>query len=258
MSTKEAMVKAKAAAKKALEIDDTLCEAHTSLGIYLLRYEWNWPEAEREFTRAINLNPDYASAHYWYSQLLALTGKSDKSIAESETARDLEPFYPLYDINLARALHYARQYGRSAGYLRKTLEKFPDQLSALNVLGYVYQQQGKPKESIELFERLYAADKLFGAAPLGYAYAKAGRKEDALKILNELESMSKQSAVPLFQEKAIIYFGLGDKDQMFLLLQEACKERFATFPLLLIEPFLDDVKSDSRFADLVRCARLQS
>jgi eukaryotic-like serine/threonine-protein kinase len=258
MSTKEAMVRAKSAAKKALEIDDTLCEAHTSLGVYLLRYEWNWPEAEKEFTRAISLNPDYAWAHYWYSNLLALTGRSDKSIAESETARDLEPFSPHSDINLARALHFARQYDKAAGYLLKILEKYPNQLSALNVLGYIYQQQGRSKESIELFERLYAAEKLFGAAPLGYAYAKDGRKEDALKILDELESLSKQSAVPLFQEKAIIYFGLGDKDQAFSLLQESCKERFATFPFLLIEPFMESLRSDSRFSDLARCARLST
>jgi eukaryotic-like serine/threonine-protein kinase len=258
MSTKEAMVKAKAAAKKALEIDDTLCEAHTSLGVYLLRYEWNWPEAEKEFIRAISLNPNYASAHYWYSNLLALTGRSDKSIAESETASELEPFSPHTDINLARALHFARQYDKAAVYLLKILEKNPNQLSALNVLGYIYQQQGRSKESIELFERLYAEDKLYGSAPLGYAYAKDGRKEDALKILEELESLSKQSGVPLFQEKAIIYFGLGDRDQTFSLLQEACKDRFATFPFLLIEPFVDSLRSDSRFSDLTRCARLST
>ncbi len=258
MSTKEAMVKAKAAAKKALEIDDTLCEAHTSLGVFLLRYEWNWPEAEREFLRAISLNPDHAMAHFWYSQLLALTGRSDKSIAESETARTLEPFYPNLDINLARALHYAREYDRSAEHLLKTLEKSPNHLSALNVLGYVYQQQGRSKESIELFERLYAAEPLFGAAPLGYAYARAGRKEEALKILNELECRSDQSQASLHQEKAIIYLGLGDIDLMFKYLQKSCKDRFAVFPFLLIEPFLDEIRSDSRFAELLRCARLAS
>lgn len=256
LPTKDAMNKAKAAARKALEIDDTLAEAHTSLGVYLLRYEWNWQEAEKEFTRAISSDGDYAPAHYWYSFLLSLTGRSDKSIAEGETARDLEPFSPHNEINLARALHYARRFDEAASILTKILERYPRQLSALNVLGYIYHQQGRWRESIELFEQLYEGDKLFGAAPLGYAYAKAGRVEDARNILNELELTSQQDDRPLFQEKAIIHFGLGEKDQAFQLLQESCNERFATFPFLLIEPFLDDQRSDPKFRELVRCARL--
>ncbi len=257
-NTNEVMAKAKSAAKKALERDDTLCEAHTSLGVYLLRHEWNWQEAEKEFRQAISLNPEYAPAHYWYSNLLALTRRSTESIAESEKAKDLEPFSPHSYINLGRAYHYAAQYDRAAEQLLKILEKNPNALPALNVLGYVYHQQGRVEESISLFERLYAAEKLYGAAPLGYAYAKAGRRADAQKILDELEAISKQTSVPLPQEKAIIYLGLDDRDRAFTLLQEACKERFATFPFLFIEPFLDSIRSDPRFPSLLRCARLSS
>ena len=256
LPTKDAMASARYAANKAVEIDSTLCEAHTSLGVIKLRYEWNWQEAEREFKQAISLNPNYAPAHYWYSNLLALMGHSNESIAESETTKELEPFSPLSDMNLGRAFHYARQYHRASGYFSKMLERDPNDLRAMYMLGYVYQQQGLYQESIDSLQKVYARDKLLAASPLGYAYAKIGRRADAARLLEELEESSKQTYVP-YQEKAIIYLGLGDRDRAFMLLEEACKEHFATLPFLLIEPFLDEVRPDARFAGLLQCANLK-
>ncbi|MDX2030335.1 MAG: protein kinase [Blastocatellia bacterium] len=250
MSTREAMIKARAAIKKALEIDNQLCEAHTSLGVYSLRYEWNWPEAEKAFRQAIDLNPEYAPAHYWYANLLALTGRSDQAIAESEKAWTLEPFTPHSNINLARTRYYARQYEAAAALLERVLGQYPDQQSALNVLGYVYLQQGRMNEAIARFEKLYRANKLFGAAPLGYAYGKAGEKEKALQTLDVLEAQ----AVPLSQEKALIHLGLGNTNEAVRMLREACAERFATYPFLFIEPFMNELRSDSRYGELARCA----
>ena len=154
LPTKEAMSKARFAAETALEIDDTLSEAHTSLGVYQLRHEWNWAEAEKEFKRAIRLNPNYAPAYYWYSNLLALLGRSSESIAASEKTKELDPFSPLSDMNLARAYHYARQPDTAASLFRKMLDKNPNDLRALYMLGYIYERQGRHQESIDSLEKV--------------------------------------------------------------------------------------------------------
>ncbi len=252
LSTREAMTKAKSAAKTALALDDTLCEAHTSMGTYLLKYEWNWQEAEKEFKQAIQLDPTYAPARFYYSILLTLMGNFDKSIEESEAAKDLEPFSPRYDWNLACAYYFARQYDKAADSCNKVLEKNPYHTSALNLLGYVYQKKQMTQHSMDTFQRLYDVNPIYGAAPLGFAYAKAGRISEALDKLRELSENPKTPP----QEKAIVYLGLDDKDQVFKFLQDACNERFATFPSLIIDPLLDSFRSDPRFAELLRRANL--
>ncbi len=255
LPTKEAMLRAKAAANRALEIDPTLCEAHTSLGIYQLRYEWNWQEAEREFKRALYLNSNYVPAHFWYATLLALTGRLSESITESQIAKELDPLSPMSHLNLGRAYYYARQYKEVANYFLNVLEIEPDNQNALYMLGCLHQQQGRYQESIDALEKVYAVDPDLAAAPLGYTYAKAGRKTDARRILEKLEEASKQKYVPA-QEKALIYLGLDDKNQAFKLLDEACTERFASLPMLLIDPLVDDIRSDPRFIELKRRANL--
>ncbi len=252
LSTEEAMPQARWAAKKAIEIDDTLAEAHTSLALYLLKYEWNWQEAEREFKRAIELDPEYPPAHFWYARLLGLIGRWPESIKESEIAKELEPFAPPSLQNLGLAYYYSRQYDRSIEYCLINLEKNPNHLATLNVLGLSYLQKGMLKESIEVFQQLYAADRFYGAAPLGFAYAKAGRRNEALETLGEL---SKQPDSPV-QEKAIIWFGLGNNREVFQLLKQACEDRFATFPPLLMDPLLDGLRADPEFVKLVECAGL--
>ena len=251
--TKEAMDKARSAIRTALEIDNTLAEAHTSLGTLKLRYEWNWQDAEREFRWAITLNPDYAPAHYWYSNLLAITGRFRDAITESETTESLDPFSPSSQMNLGRAYYYDQQYDKAAACLNKRLNEDRNDRTATYILGFVYVCQGMVKPGIELFEGLYQQDKLLGAAPLGYAYAIAGRRAEASRILNELEELSATRNVPP-QDKALICFGLDDRDRAFNLLNEACREHFAAFPYLLIEPYLANVRSDPRFVALNQCA----
>jgi tetratricopeptide (TPR) repeat protein len=249
--TKDAMMMAKAAAKRALEINDTLCEAHTSLGVVKLRHEWDWQAAEGEFRRAIELNPDYAPAHFWYSNLLTVMGRVNESIAESEVTRELDPFSPPATINLGRAYYFARQYDRAVEHLTEMLKEKPDNSSAWYVLGFVYLQKGMSQEAIEIFEKLYLTKKSLAAAPLAYAYAKAGRRVEALKILAELDELSKQENIPP-QERAIIYIGLDDKDQAFMWLEKAYEERFASIISLTSDPFFDSLRSDPRFAELAR------
>jgi serine/threonine protein kinase/tetratricopeptide (TPR) repeat protein len=257
MPTREAMSQARAAARAALEINPSLCEGHTAMGVILLRYDWKWQEAEKEFKLAIELNPDYPPAHFWYSHLLALMGRFPESIAESEAAAELDPFSPLSYQNHGRAFYYSGNYDKALEYYLKVLEDHPENLSALNGLGLIYQQKGLLKDSVAVFERLYNYSKQYGAAPLGYAYARVGRKADAEKILQELEDLSKYAYISA-QEKAIICVGLGKKDQAFQLLQEACDERYASLPFLLIEPVIDPLRSDPRFAELVRCVGMET
>lgn len=255
LGTEEAMSKAKAAAKRALDIDDTLCEAHTSLGVIKFKYEWAWQEAYKEFRRAINLNPDYAPAHYWYSSLLALMRRSSESIAESKVAKDLDPFSPLSDMNLGRTFYYAGEYDRAINQFLDMLRNKEDDQNALYMLGFAYQQKGMYKESKDAFEKLFSIKWKLAAGPLGYAYAKMGKRKEALDLLNGLEDLPEQERLP-DMEKALIYLGLDDKDKVFTLLQKACKEHFASFPFITIEPLFDGIRSDPRYVDLVQCAEL--
>lgn len=259
--TEDAMPMARAAARQALQIDPTLCEAHISMGVVKLKYEWNWPEAEKEFKRAIELNSDNASAHYWYSNLLAVTGRFDDAIAESKTARELDPFSRLVVMNLGRSYYRARDYDKALDYFKKILEENPDNISASYVLGYVYLQKGMYSEAIEIFEGISPKNKWLAAAPLGFAYAKAGRKADAQRILDEIEEQSQKNnpqepKIPS-QERAIVYIGLDNKDQAFFWLEKAFQERFAPIISLTSDPIFDGLRSDRRFADLARRINLK-
>jgi eukaryotic-like serine/threonine-protein kinase len=251
MKTQDAMEKAAWAAKKALAIDQNLPEAHTSLGIVQLRYEWNWQAAEKSFMQAIALAPDLASAHYWYSNLLAVIGRLEESRIESERARQLEPLSPLYITNLGKAYYRARDFDKTIGYFRNVLSEDPNNTSAMYMLALAYFQKSMYPEAIELLEKLSNINKWYAAAPLGYAYAKAGRVDDARRILNEMEERSKTEHLPA-QERAIVYIGLGDNDSAFYWLEESYKERFGSIIALTTDPFFDSIKSDPRFAVLAR------
>lgn len=251
MNTKDAMDKATAAAKTALEIDPNLAEAHTALGTVQLRYEWNWEAAEKSFKQAIALAPDLPSAHYWYSTLLGITGRNEESIVESERAKQLEPFSPLYLTNLGKAYYLARDFDKTIEYFRKVLAETPNSQSAMYMLALAYFQKGLHNEAIQILQDLSIENKWYAAATLGYAYAKVGRIDDARRILDEMEEHSKNERVPP-QERAIVYIGLGDYDAAFHWLEESYNERFGSIIGLTSDPFFDSIKSDPRFPVLAR------
>jgi TolB-like protein/predicted Ser/Thr protein kinase/Flp pilus assembly protein TadD len=255
MPTREAMPIARDYALMALRKDNTICEAHTSLGIVRLRYEWDFPQAENEFKLAISLNPDYSQAHFWYSRLLALMGRTAESIAESERARELDPSSKQAELNLGAPYYYARQYDKAADHYKNMYEKYPDDKGAIYALGLVFLQQKAYSKVIEMFRPLQAKDKTFFAAPLGFAYAKSGQPGQARKILAELDAISRvdKDKVP-HQEKAIIYLALNDLNEAVALFKESCSERFATFPFIKVDPLFDDLRSDPRYAELLQCA----
>jgi serine/threonine-protein kinase len=251
LKTQDVMYLARSEAVKSLEIDEKSTEAHAALGAFKLKYEWKWSEAENEFKRAIELDPDYATAHYWYSQLLMVTGRMSEAVAESEKAHDLDPSSSINDMNVGRALYFARQYDRAEVHLNGILEKKPGDIRALYVLGYIYQQTGMYDKALEIFEKSYATDKILWAAPLGYTYGRMGRKDRALRVLRDLDELSRENNIHP-HERALIYIGLNDVDNAFKWLEESYAERFASVPYMMTEPIYDNLRSDARFADFGR------
>lgn len=250
-SPKESFARARAAAKQAIDLDPLNAEAHTSLGVVLTKHDWNWSEAEREYRQAIKIDPENAGAYYWLSGLLGITGRAEESIAVAEKAKELDPFSPLVEYNLARAYYFARRYDRSLEVLnRQTLTEKNDTKFRFHT-GYIYLMTGREAEALQAFEEVYASNKMLGIAALGYTYAKIGRRKDALNLIAELERSAKDTYVPP-QEIAIIYMGLGDKDKAFHYLNEAYKERYGSLSAIKVEPLFDPIRDDMRFADLLR------
>ncbi len=252
---KENMPKGKAAALKALELDDTLAEAHTSLARILAVYDWNWLGAEKEFKRAIELNPRYAVAHQWYGDYLAVTGHANEAIAEEKLAQELDPLSIIINFNLALDFYYAHEYDQAIEQFRKTLELDPNFPPAYQFLPAAYEQKGKYGEAIAEFQKAPpvkgGSEWSFSRAGLGHAYAVSGQKREAQAVLDELKQFSEQQYIPA-TSVALIYAGLGDKDQAFAWLDKAYEEHSFQMAWLKVEPRWDTLRSDPRFADLLR------
>lgn len=251
ISQEETIPKAKAAAEKALEIDDTLAEAHTSLGLIYQNYEWNWAECEKEYRRAIELNPNYATAHHWYGEHLALMGRFDEGIAEIQRAQEIDPLSLIINTDLGASFSRARQYDQAIEQLRKTLEMDPNFERAYAFLAYAYAQKGMCQEAVAAAQKRRqlnpGADSLAG---LGQIYATCGKRGEAENIIAKLKKLSKHQYVsPL--GFTVIYTALGEKDQAFAWLEKSCAEREVGVNLKT-DPIFDPLRSDPRFADLLR------
>jgi serine/threonine protein kinase/tetratricopeptide (TPR) repeat protein len=251
MPTDESMKKARATALRALEIDSQLPEAHTSLGIFKLKYEWNWQEAEAEFMEAIAINAEFAWAHYWYSQLLAITGRPAEALRESQKASDLAPFSPIASMGRCRAFYLARRFDQAEDCSKQVLASYPGNVSAQYVLSYVYMATNRYSDAIGILEKIYANDKQLAAAALGLAYGRSGRKTDALRVLEVMKEMSKDVYLPP-QEAAIVSIGLNNYDEAFSWLERSYADHFASLILLTTDPIYDSLRSDPRFVDLAR------
>jgi len=247
----EAIPKAKAAATRALEIDDTLAEAYAALATYY--YDWDWPAAERQFKRAIELNPNYATAHQWYAEFLVNQGRFDEGIAEIKRARELDPLSLIINTVLGRSLYQARQYDQGIEQLRNTIEMDPNFVPAHRHLGQAYEAKGMYSEAVAEMQK---AVTLSGSTPeymavLGQAYALSGKRAEAMKIVEELKEQSKQRYISACGI-ALIYAGLGEKDRAFEWLEKAYQEHDYGLIYIRVAPGLESLRSDPRFADLVR------
>lgn len=249
----DAMSKAKAAANTALKLDDKLSEAYTSMGIIRSRYDWNWIEAENNFLKAIELDPDYAPAHYSYSRLLIISGNFDRALAEAFKAKDLDPLSVDFASHIGRIYYCQRQPDKAIQTLSRIREENPGDTTTVYLLGLVYLQEGRDKEALDIFEKSYEKTKIYFAAPLGYTYGRLKRKQDALRVLSDLENIAKKDVVVPPQERALIYLGMGDEEKAFELFTQSCHDRFPALPGVLAEFFFDPYRNDKRFKDLQNC-----
>ena len=249
MTPKEAFPKAKAAAIKALELDSSLGEAHNSLAFCLDGFDWDFDAAGKEFRRAIELNPGYATAHHWFAWHLALLHRYDEAIVEMRKAASVDPLSLVINADLAELLALAHSYDESIAQSQKTIEMEPNFGLAHNHLGQAYLQKHMTDQAVAEFEK---AVRLSRSSPtcvanLARAYVAAGRRSDAEALLGELKKRSApgQSYAP---EIAVIYTALGDSDQAMAWLETGYNERFN--PGVLIRPGFDPLRSDPRFQDL--------
>jgi TolB-like protein/DNA-binding winged helix-turn-helix (wHTH) protein/Tfp pilus assembly protein PilF len=246
---------AKAASMKALQLDDTLVEAHTSLARVLFVYDWDWPAAEKEFKRAIELNSRYAPAHQWYGGYLTATGRFREADAEKKLALELEPLSLIINFEVGLASYFSRNYNQAIDQFQKTLELDANFPPPNTFLAAAYEQKGMLQEATTAFQKAITIAqgpaRTQATAGLGYVYAVSGRKAEARKILAELQSLSEHSYVPA-TDMALIYAGLGDKDKAFAWLDKAYEEHSFSLSNLKVEPRFDPLRSDPRFADLLR------
>src|SRR5215207_4367616 len=251
---KDTFPKAQAAAKRALEIDGGLAEAHVALAATEMFYEWEWAAAERELRRAIDLSPDAPDARRLYSYFLTARGRFDEAVAQAElNQRRLDPLSPVSYADLVRALYFARRYDEAVEANRKAREMDPNFAIAHLVAGAAYEQKGKYEEAIA---ELRQADNVPGGsaealAALGHALAASGRRTEALRTLEELKRMSEVRYVsPL--DFAILFAGLGDKGRALEQLQRAADDKVGWLINLGVEPRFDTLRSEPRYVELLR------
>jgi DNA-binding winged helix-turn-helix (wHTH) protein/TolB-like protein/Tfp pilus assembly protein PilF len=257
LPTAEIMARAKNAALKALEIDDSLAEAHASLAFVKLIYEWNFHEAGEGLRHSLRLNPNYATAHQLYSEYLSVSGRHDEAIAAAGRAQELDPTSLIISRDAGRAYYFARQPDRAIEQYRQTLEMNDNFSPAVFALGLAYLQKDLTREAVAELER---ADRLlhgraFTKAALAYAYARDGRRADAEKILAEFSQAPPHKPVPAF-DAALVHTALGQTDEAFRFLQKACEERFYRMIYLKSDPLFDPLRADPRFDSLLGCVGL--
>lgn len=253
MPPSEAMPKAKLAAMNALKIDDSLAEAHTSLAFVSLYYDWNWSEAEKEFRRAIELRPSYAPAHQWYSHYLMVRGQTSESLAEAKRAVEIDPLSLPANMNLGWQYHWARQYDLAVEHLLKPLEMDPNFEQGHWGIGLAYELKGMHEQAAAEFQKAVtlSGDNPVYLAALGHAYAIGGNKVAATKVHKELEKQSKVRYVPPYW-MATLYAGLGEKDLAFRWLEKAYEERSGGMIWLSVDPRMDSLRTDPRFAAMMQ------
>lgn len=250
-SPKQAYVKARDAAIKALQMDPALSEAHSALAMVSLYLDWDWRAAEGEFRRAISLNPENTTARQRYALALAWFERFDESLGEMARAAELDPVSAMIATNIGQILYFARRYDQSIRELEKVLALDLNFYQTHNVLGITYVLASRFDEAIAEFQKVIDRGNPEVDANLAHAYAVSRRPSEARKILDQLIARSTRSYVSPF-DIAIVYAGLGDRDQAFAWLEKALGEHTRTMLSLKVNPRLDPLRSDPRYADLVQ------
>jgi serine/threonine protein kinase/tetratricopeptide (TPR) repeat protein len=254
LSPRDAMPKVKDASSKALELDDTLAEAHTFLGMFKSFYDHDYPAAESQFKRGTELNPGSAFVHQWYAYHLTAMGREGEALTELKRARELDPLSDTVSLLFSVCFLFSRQYDQAMEQSRKMIEADPNFWWGHFLLGWAEAQTGEYEKAIQSLDRATHLDASpYAEAYLGYTYALSGKKDKARTVLRDLEEKSKQVYVPRYQI-AVVYVGLGEKDKALELLQKAYDDREEVF--LNVNPTWDSLRSDPRFQGLLHRAGL--
>ncbi|MCY7348979.1 MAG: protein kinase [Pyrinomonadaceae bacterium] len=257
VSPHESFPKAKTAAKKALEIDDTLAEAHNALAYVLFNYDWNFAEAEKEIKLAIELNPNYATAHQWYGNAILLgSGRFDEAVAESKLAQQLDPLSLIINADLGTTLLFARRTDEAVEQLQKTIEMDDNFYYAHVYLCRAYLMQNDFSAAIAECQKAQSlSDDPRPLIYLARIYAKLGKKEKAFKLLDQLKNTAKQKYISSYFF-ALVYAGLEENDKAFEHLEKAFQDREGRMTLLKVDPLMDELHTDPRFEDISKRIRL--
>lgn len=249
----EAYPKGKAAALKALELDNSLAEPHATLGVVKRDFEWDWPGAEEEFQRAIELNPGCVEAHHWRSTLLSMLGRHEEALHEKKKALAIDPLSVAIRTDLARMFYFSRDYDQSLEQYRAALDMDPNFGWAHLWLAQVYEQKGLFEQAISELEtgtRL-SCDSTFALGKLGHGYAMAGRCDEAHAVLDQLNTLSSRRYVSPY-DVAMVHVALQEHDRAFAWLQRAFEQRSLWLGYLNVEPQVDPLRPDRRFQELLR------
>jgi TolB-like protein len=252
LSPAEAMPKARQAALTAIRLDETLPEAHYSLGTVKIWGDWDWAGAEREYKRAIELNPSFVLARAGYGNLVASQGRFEEALSEARRAQEIDPLSIQANSALGRISYHARRYAEAFVHFQKIGEIDPNNAGAHLNMGLVLSQQGKHQEAVSELRRAFDLDRQHTfRAWLAYGYARAGQRGEALKLLRELEALSTRERVsPIYIVR--IYCGLGDKDQALAWLRKAYDEHSDHVLSIGVDPVYDPLRSDPRFIEILR------
>jgi len=256
LPTKETFPRAKAAAEKALSIDDQLAEAHTSLAYAIQTYEWDWPAAEREYRRAIELNPNYATAHQWYAEFLTAVGRFDEAEREGRKALALDPMSPIINAVLVWNRTMARRYPSAIEQGTRATQLFPDFMAGHAYLGLAHLESGRPAEARAALERArQLLDIVVIETWLARAQLASGNRGAAEQVLQSLEARGQRGEYLPSYYMAVLYAHLGNRDRAFAELQRAVAERTGAMVWLAVDPALDPLRDDPRFDHLLTSRR---
>ena len=250
-SAEDSYPKAEAASKRALSINESLAEAHTSLAFVTYRYHLRWEEAEQHFKKAIALNPNYATAHQWYGSYLAARGRLGEAVVQAKTAHELEPFSLTIYSDYVRNLYYAGRLDEAKKESLKLMEMDRSFGRAHYELGLVLEEQGKLEDAMAEFKLALksAPDNIIVLTALGHAQGLAGKRSDAEKIIGRLQELSKQQYVSPYQT-AVVYAGLDERKLALDWLEKSKEERFNWLPFVQIDPVFKNLRSEARFLEL--------
>ena len=252
----ELMPKARAAARRALELNDQLAEAHTSLALITLAYEWDWKTAETEYRRAIALDPNYATAHQWYAECLGLQGRFEEAFVESERARQLDPLSLIIATDHAVMLYYARQYDKAIAQFRAVLSAEPS-FGRAHMIEYAFAQKGMYQEALtDIREWRRLTNSHWSLGHEAYVVGHMGKPAEARRLMQRFEEANTPAEASPHYMRAVAFAGIGDRDRAIAALQQGLAERLYFMGGIKVDPAYDPVRDAPRFQELLRRIRL--